>query len=295
MKLKNLGIRLLFVAWAVPLGIVVILSDFDLTSLLPAETDWLKPITPLSAITLLIPLLAAVEYIEMLSTRFQRNRFHLVLIWFIPAFLNFFLAAPLFDTIDLILMGIIPIAVETALFGKGSQRWNRASLAFTGFIILFLAGQQMLNYQSPEFLSLWRQDIPGSNRTGIIITLSAIFMCDSAAFFAGNFFGKHPLSSISPKKTIEGSIGGFAASIAVMIGGALLFGSPRLPLWLAAVLGAAIGIAGQVGDLTASLIKRYFNVKDSSNLIPGHGGIIDRFDSLLFATPVIHLIVKLNS
>ena len=126
----------------------------------------------------------------------------------------------------------------------------------------------------------------------IISVIITIWVCDSAAFYAGTAFGKHKLfPRVSPKKSWEGAIFGFIFSIISMIIIHEIFLS-FIPLTEALIIGIIIGTIGQIGDLVESLYKRDAGVKDSSNIIPGHGGIFDRFDSLIFASPVILLILK---
>lgn len=123
----------------------------------------------------------------------------------------------------------------------------------------------------------------------IIAILISIWLCDSAAYFIGIAIGKHKLfPRVSPKKSWEGAIAGFVFSIIGFSISKLLFFDDIS--WIHTVsLGIIIGIIGQLGDLVESLIKRDAGVKDSSNLIPGHGGILDRFDSLLLTAPVVYL------
>lgn len=126
----------------------------------------------------------------------------------------------------------------------------------------------------------------------IFLVLVVVMMGDSAAYFTGSAFGRTKLyPSVSPNKSIEGSLGGLAGSL---IGGAafaLLF-MPSLSLVAAVPVSLLLGALGQVGDLFESLLKRSFGVKDSGSLIPGHGGILDRLDSLLFAfAPAYYLAV----
>ena len=117
--------------------------------------------------------------------------------------------------------------------------------------------------------------------------------CDTGAFFIGLTMGKTPLApTVSPKKTLEGSIGGALSSVVVSVLYARLFLSEVGTLY-AMLLGLCIGIVAQIGDLSASLIKRYCQIKDYSNIIPGHGGILDRFDSLLFSFPAAYIFIKL--
>ncbi|MBK8982586.1 MAG: phosphatidate cytidylyltransferase [Ignavibacteria bacterium] len=120
----------------------------------------------------------------------------------------------------------------------------------------------------------------------IVFMFILIWTCDSAAYFGGRFFGKRKLSEISPNKTIEGSVAGFVFTIIVSLILHFIF-PDEINLTDAVVIGILTGIFSQTGDLFESLIKRYCGVKDSSLIIPGHGGILDRFDSLLFVTPAV--------
>lgn len=127
------------------------------------------------------------------------------------------------------------------------------------------------------------------------------WICDTFAYFAGSAFGKHKLCpKLSPKKTIEGSVGGVIGSVIAGIIFGLVYSNyadPSAPVRLSIISFAVItfvaGILSQVGDLIASGIKREQNIKDYGNLIPGHGGIMDRFDSVIFITPAIYFLAKL--
>lgn len=119
------------------------------------------------------------------------------------------------------------------------------------------------------------------------LTIFLVWATDTGAYLIGRQFGRHPLApQVSPKKTVEGSIGGLIFSITVAIVYWYLIGGASLIIY--AVLGILIGISAQVGDLFESALKRSAGVKDSGNLIPGHGGILDRFDSLIFALPLVY-------
>jgi len=123
----------------------------------------------------------------------------------------------------------------------------------------------------------------------IISIMVSIWICDSAAFFLGTAFGKHKLfPRVSPNKSWEGAIAGFVFAIVAMIASKALV-LDVITLSDAIVIGIIVGTIGQLGDLVESLIKRDAGVKDSSTIIPGHGGIFDRFDSLLFTAPVVYL------
>ncbi|UCD33039.1 MAG: phosphatidate cytidylyltransferase [Desulfobacterales bacterium] len=123
----------------------------------------------------------------------------------------------------------------------------------------------------------------------IYFLLVIVFFGDTGAFYIGSYFGRHKLSPIiSPNKTIEGALGGIAANLC---GGALFkyFFIPRLPWGLSLLFFLLLGVVGQVGDLFESKLKRNSNIKDSGSLLPGHGGILDRIDALLFAAPLAYL------
>jgi phosphatidate cytidylyltransferase len=122
----------------------------------------------------------------------------------------------------------------------------------------------------------------------ILFTLVAVYFGDTTAFYVGRTWGRKKLApAISPGKTVEGGFGAAGGSLA----GALLFKwlfLPQLPLFYASVLGLGVGVIGQLGDLWESVLKRGAQVKDSGTLIPGHGGLLDRVDSVLFAGPFVY-------
>lgn len=123
-------------------------------------------------------------------------------------------------------------------------------------------------------------------------------VCDTFAYFAGSFFGKHKLTpKLSPKKTIEGAIGGvLGATIGGALMGWLFHTCVHCSFWVIPLFGVICLVGSLVsmcGDLTASAIKRNGNIKDFGNLIPGHGGIMDRFDSVIFTTPMVYFLVVL--
>ena len=124
----------------------------------------------------------------------------------------------------------------------------------------------------------------------VLLPVVVTFCCDSGAYFVGMFMGKHRTTAVSPKKSVEGYIGGIISGIVYMLiyGGIVAIFSDVtvrfLPLVVYGILGSA---AVEIGDLAYSLIKRQKGIKDYGNLIPGHGGMLDRFDSMSFSAPLI--------
>jgi phosphatidate cytidylyltransferase len=144
------------------------------------------------------------------------------------------------------------------------------------------------------FLSFHVTLVDQAGEYGILVWLIFItaFGTDSMAYFTGYAFGKHKLApKISTKKTIEGSIGGILGSV-LLCGLFGYFVVPRLLLHCI-IIGVLGGIISQLGDLTASIFKRKMGIKDYGNLIPGHGGVLDRFDSVLFTAPMVYYYIML--
>jgi phosphatidate cytidylyltransferase len=135
-----------------------------------------------------------------------------------------------------------------------------------------------------------RNDFPaGIGPKLVLFLLLVVWLGDAGAYYVGKQFGRHPLSPrISPKKTIEGGIGGIVVAIitAVVIRSTFF---PEFPLLHAIIAGVILSVAGVVGDLAESMWKRSAAVKDSGSLIPGHGGFLDRFDSIFFTTPILYV------
>ena len=128
----------------------------------------------------------------------------------------------------------------------------------------------------------------------VVSIFVSIWVCDSLAYFVGSAIGKHKLfPRHSPKKSWEGAVGGFIGSVATFYLINYFVGLGFSDLF-AILSGVIIGIAGQIGDLTESQFKREMGVKDSSNLIPGHGGLLDRFDSIIFVSPLMLILLIIS-
>lgn len=142
------------------------------------------------------------------------------------------------------------------------------------------------------YLMLTRE-VPDIGMLLVFFVIFLIWTTDSAAYFVGRAIGKRKLwPDISPNKTIEGSLGGVVFALIVGIIFYLLI--PDLSTYIsvatALIIMLVASVFGQIGDLVESALKRHYSVKDSGNVLPGHGGILDRFDSLIFVMPILHLI-----
>jgi len=158
--------------------------------------------------------------------------------------------------------------------------------------IYLLAGPLYLGFSLAHALALyhWGNDL-AIGRGWLLFALFVTFASDTGAFFTGRAVGRHKMApSISPGKTWEGAAGGFLLALlaALALAQALKLG---LPFWQAGLIGAATAVAAQAGDLWESKLKRLSRVKDSGSIIPGHGGILDRLDSLVFAIPAVYYLV----
>jgi phosphatidate cytidylyltransferase len=173
------------------------------------------------------------------------------------------------------------------------------SAAVTAFGVLYVGGL------SAHFVLLrelpWRAGLDYADGGRLVLFAFLVtWSCDTGAYLTGRLVGRTPLwAAISPRKTLEGAVGGFACAVLASLAGAATFlraegavpGQPGAALLTpvhALMVGALVGVFGQVGDLVESLFKRDSASGDSSALIPGHGGILDRFDSLYFAAPILY-------
>ena len=131
----------------------------------------------------------------------------------------------------------------------------------------------------------------------VLLPLLAAWGADTCALFAGMLFGKHKLAPVvSPKKTIEGAVGGVVGGAVLVLIAALIMNALmglEMPVWAALVLGAAGAVLGEVGDLSFSIIKRQTSIKDYGHIFPGHGGVLDRFDSVLFVAPFAEILFRI--
>jgi phosphatidate cytidylyltransferase len=207
--------------------------------------------------------------------------------------------------ITIVLLKFILLTMLIELFRtKGSPTINISTTVLGVLIIPFFFGtliflRELFPYGFPVYKFFGSgfandQQLAQINQWGgytVIAVFATIWICDTTAYFGGKAFGKHKLFvRVSPKKTWEGAAFGFISSVLTMLAAKILV-LDYLSYHHAIVLGALIGIFGQLGDLIESRFKRDAGVKDSSTLIPGHGGIYDRFDSLVYISPIVYLYI----
>jgi phosphatidate cytidylyltransferase len=166
--------------------------------------------------------------------------------------------------------------------------------SFTGWA-LAVGGATYIGLCLGFWVAIYRWQVPDPNHLGlrlVALALAGAVVGDTAAYFVGSAIGRHPFfRAISPRKSLEGAVAGAVASILVgAFAGPWLIG---ISIPLGAGLGALMAIAAQGGDLVESAIKREAGVKDSGTLIPGHGGLLDRADSLVLLAPVVYCYLKL--
>jgi phosphatidate cytidylyltransferase len=139
-------------------------------------------------------------------------------------------------------------------------------------------------------LALMRRTLGDVGSNVVLLCLGLSWFADTCAYFAGRFLGRHKLyPSVSPKKTVEGAVGGLLGSVAFALLGSFFFLRGHLPVVHAIPLALVGGALGQAGDLAESLLKRSIGIKDSGDIVPGHGGILDRVDALLVTAVVVFL------
>lgn len=187
-------------------------------------------------------------------------------------------------------IGIVLVAV--AAFTRTDPRDGVATWMATTFGALYvsmLAFVLRLGHAAPATPGTAPLAVLGAERGWILLLILAVWSYDTGAYLVGRRFGRERfLTHISPSKTYAGLVGGIVATTVVV--GLLLVGLGQ-PVWHAAILGPIAALAAQAGDLAESMLKRAAGAKDSGALIPGHGGMLDRVDSFLFAAPVVTLYV----
>jgi phosphatidate cytidylyltransferase len=227
-----------------------------------------------------VALLGFDEFVKALRMKgynlFRSVGFVLVFLLFI--FVYFYNSTSSYGTTFVLTYAFLVAVFLYYLLNYNKHTFLDAALTYFGLIYTALPFSMMISLRSMQHgeIALW---------AALILSWAS----DTMAYFIGVSIGKHRLCPhISPKKSVEGSIGGLAGSAVAGIIISVLWKSLRLNLIEGFLLGIFIGFASQTGDLVASAIKRYSGIKDFGSLIPGHGGVLDRFDSIIFSLPIIY-------
>jgi len=183
----------------------------------------------------------------------------------------------------LLIFLVFPVIITFLLFKK-EVNWSHIGSVFTGYFYVAVPFGLLNTF----FSFSYHESFPGF----LLISMLVIVWCnDIFAYLTGSYFGKHKLfERISPKKTWEGFFGGLLFALLSAYVLSLFSNSLSLTEWL--VLAAIVVITATIGDLSESMLKRNAGVKDSGSLMPGHGGVLDRFDAVLFATPFVFIYLK---
>jgi phosphatidate cytidylyltransferase len=206
-------------------------------------------------------------------------------------------------TLPFAVMAVVPIALlAIAIFARGVAGKPLASVAVTLFGVMYVGtlgfgyALRYFPYASGRHPTGFDAVDPAAGTAVVALPVLLTWASDTGAYFAGRAFGKRKLiPSVSPGKTVAGAVGGLLLSMIVCWAYTRWVLPPLASLSMSVVaalaFGAIISVAAQLGDLAESLVKRDVGVKDSSHIIPGHGGILDRFDSLFFVMPVAWLVL----
>jgi phosphatidate cytidylyltransferase len=176
------------------------------------------------------------------------------------------------------------LSILLALFRLGDVRTSAARMAATTFGPLWLG---LLT-----FTALLRSMNGTLGQGYVLMAVTFAWLADTGAYFAGRYLGRHPLyAAVSPKKTIEGLLGALAGAVLAALLAHFWY-LPQIALIDALALALAAGILGQLGDLGESLLKRSTGVKDSGEIVPGHGGMLDRLDALFVTSAIVYLYTR---
>jgi phosphatidate cytidylyltransferase len=228
------------------------------------------PILPLRVLACLVAALAAKEYLEIVDSPIRAVVLVVALCWVVSG-------VSIVSTLVLLTMALLWVAAEVLISNHTIQQ------ASTGIFAAVYIGMPLGMLAAVHDLLDWR---------ATLLLLGTIVVSDSMQYYTGRLLGRHPLApAISPKKTIEGAIGGvvFGTAFMTIVGAEVLPFSGYGPL---VVLGLLVVVFGICGDLFESRLKRTAGMKDSSSLIPGHGGVLDRIDALLFAVAPFYLYIR---
>ncbi len=234
------------------------------------------------------------------ATRLVHNRLELLLCLLVSVGL----AVGHFSVLPLDLQDVVQGLIFVLLVGSfaielkfhDSMNVSQVSWGFFGALIVPYLMLSLLRIFQMDFLPIGDTDLQ-IGQFIVLLPLLAAWGADTCALFAGMFFGKHKLAPVvSPKKTVEGAVGGVLGGAVLVLLAALLmntFLDLDMPIWAALVLGGVGAVLGEIGDLSFSIIKRQTGIKDYGHIFPGHGGVLDRFDSVLFVAPFAEILFRI--
>jgi len=241
---------------------------------------WIVGWAPQPVFDLTIALIAALALYEFLVLG-RRKGYHLPIPLCIIVML-FIIAAFVLEPISVemgVFLTLLVLPAWYVLFGAHlEEALPSSAIAVLATLYVGMLGGSLVRLHN-DFPDGWKL---------IFFLLLVVWLGDAGAYYVGKQFGRHKMSPrISPKKTIEGGVGGAVVSIITALVIHFTF-FPNFPLLHAAIAGVILSAAGVVGDLAESMWKRSADVKDSGTLIPGHGGFLDRFDSIFFTAPILY-------
>ncbi|HKH74519.1 MAG TPA: phosphatidate cytidylyltransferase [Vicinamibacterales bacterium] len=228
------------------------------------------PLLPLRVLACLVAALAAKEYLDIVDSPIRAVVLAIALCWVVSG-------TTIVSPLILLTMALLWVAAEILISNHSIQQ------ASTGVFAAVYIGMPLGMLVAVHGLLGWR---------ATLVLLGTVVVSDSMQYYTGRLLGRHPLApAISPKKTIEGAIGGviFGTAFLTTVGASVLPFSGYGPL---IILGVLVVVLGICGDLFESRLKRTAGMKDSSALIPGHGGVLDRIDALLFAVAPFYLYIR---
>ncbi len=228
---------------------------------------------------LAVAIVAGLEFYNILGVAGFHPNLWVGLAW-ITAFVAYGWDPDLFPLAAVLMLGLI-VSLTAALRNQENPAGAWMSTSMVAIYLGVATGQTLILRQSPE--GLW----------WLVYGLAVVWINDSMAYFVGVTWGQHKLSPrLSPKKSWEGTVGGWVGATLSSVAVVWLTPLPNL-WWQAALFGTACGVLALLGDLAMSMVKRQAGVKDSGHFMPGHGGILDRLDSMLFVLPFIAVVVLL--
>jgi len=244
------------------------------------------------ALTTIAALLALREFYGLASRVDCKPHVVVGYIFALVVLASFLSELPSAAVVALIALSIVSLSI--ALASSGDLRYSLISVSSTVFGVVYVAvlpgcliGVRIL----PD--TVMRMSAPHLSSKLLTMFFALVMLTDTGAYYVGRSLGRHKLAPrISPGKTIEGAVGGFLVAMVTGVLCKIIF-FHEIPITHAIALGAAIGFVGQIGDLAESMLKRGAGVKDSGNLLPGHGGMLDRIDSILFCAPLLYYYARL--